>query len=443
MRNTARTYRYAMTRLKEAARRIASLTGRDPDVRDLVNALAVRSVSVSVQTANVEISALRSHVRSASRDPETGCVSWDPEIDPESWMTKAPEDHWTQLQDGMTRSRLEFVESGKSVAQDIEEKTIRSGIAGNLDEVVSWVVGERQAPRKNAEPKKMKAISITLLRAIDMRLSRHDPEIGLQTLGGQMIDFHALARIFIGAIWATGMRPAELWTAVLFAPRPDILMTDEMRTMIRTAPRQAIASEIMMPAEQLPKLPGESLGDAVVTACNQAGAPALLVIRSAKQTNANQDTRNPYRIQILDTKIPREHLEMIAIACQLRHSGASDARKETVRIGVNKVLAEICADMVQLKGQTVTLYAMRHAFATRVKMKGDLAEAAALTGHTSARSVYGYGKLRARGSGSAGWVPEADPAQVDALRRSWGQDRTPSSEPRPDMGGVNGNGMGS
>lgn len=433
-----------MIRLKEAARRIASLTGRDPDITDLVNALAVRSISVSVQTANVEISALRSHVRSAFRDSETGCIAWDPEIDPEIWMIRVSEAHWTELQDGMTRSRLGLIDLGRSVARGIAERTVRSGIAENLDEVVPWVVGERQASRKDAAPKRARTISIALLRAIDMRLSRHDPETALQTLrGDQMVDFHGLARIFIGSIWATGMRPAEMWTAVLFAPRPDILMTDEMRTMIRTAPRQAIASDIMIPVEQLPRLPEESLGDAVVTACNQAGSPAILVIRSVKQANANEDTRNPYRIQILDGKIPREHLEMIAIACQLRHAGVNDVRKESVRIGMNKVLADVCADMPHLKGQIVTLYSMRHAFATRVKMKGDMAEAAALTGHTSVRSVYRYGKLRARGSGHSGWVPEADPAQAEALRRSWGQSRTPDPGPDPDAGRTNRAGMGS
>lgn len=435
MRNTTRTYRSAMSRLKEAAGRIAGLSGRDPDVRDLVLALAIRSLSVSAQTANVEISALRHYARSTTRDPETGRIGWNPEVDPPEWMKIVREDHWTEFQDGLTRTRTGLLDLGRSVAQSLEGGSIRSGIAESIDEVVSWIAGDRQASRKDAAPKRAKTVTISHLRAIDMRLSRHDPEIGLQTLGsGQAVDMQGLARIFTRTIWVTGMRPAELWTAVLFVPRPDMLMTDALRDVIRFAPRHAIAMDLMTPVEQLPRLSGESLGDAAMAACGQAEAPAILVIRSSKQTNANQETRDPYRIQILDTGIPREHLEMIALGCQLRHAGVDEIQTDSVRAGVNKVLADVCADIPGLKGQKVTLYTMRHAFATRMKVRGDLAEAAALIGHTSIRSIYRYGRLRAKAAGGSGWAPTADPGQVEALRKSWGQDGAPDVDPQAEAG---------
>lgn len=435
MRNTTRTYRSAMSRLKEAARRIAGLSGRDPDIRDLILALSVRCLSVSTQTANVEISALRHHARSTTRDPETGRIGWNPEVDPADWMKVVREDHWTEFQNGLSKTRTGLLEMGRSVAQGLEGGSIQSGVAENIDEVVSWIAGDRQVSRKDSSPKRAKTVTISHLRAIDMRLSRHDPEIGLQTLGsGQTADMRGLARIFTTVIWATGMRPAELWTAVLFVPRPDMVMTDALRDVIRFAPRHAIAMDIMIPVEQIPRLSGESLGAAAMSACSQAEAPAILVIRSSKQTNANQDTKDPYRIQILDSGIPREHLEMITLGCQLRHAGVDEIRTDSVRAGVNSVLAEVCADIPGLKGQKVTLYTMRHAFATRMKVRGDLAEAAALIGHTSIRSIYRYGRLRAKAAGGSGWAPTADPGQVEALRKSWGQDGAPDFDPQAGAG---------
>ena len=159
----------------------------------------------------------------------------------------------------------------------------------------------------------------------------------------------------------------------------------------------------------------------------------LTDIGEAKQANANPTTRAEVRVQILEN-IPMNMATMIAVASQLRHLNVPRDRRDYVRKAVNETLKEISANEPALEGFSLTLYAFRHAFATRVKRAYGLAEAAALTGHTSTSSLYAYGKRRAVGgansAGGQAWVPKADPVHAGLIRAAWDIAEEPEAAPK-------------
>lgn len=427
--NTLRTYKSAMIRLKEGALRVADASARPPVVADLFRALAIRSTVVAQQSTNVEINALRYHVKILTETNAPRIMNWSPDIQPEPWMTVISQKEWQNFLEHLGCSKKEIGAMGHHIIGEIKEIRALTGSIETEGEIAAMIVGGRKSSGARASIKDTRPIMRRDITTIEMLLSRHDPHNAIQSAReGQALCASGLARVFSSTIWATGMRPAEIYRAVLLVPRPDHPIDADIQEMIRSNPREAIVRRIMIPAEKLPRTPIESLGAAVDNATRQSGAPALLVIRSAKQANANKETRTEIRIQVLED-IPVSIMNMLAEATQLRHMKIPHERQHYIRGAVNRRLKDLAANEALLSDLNMTLYAFRHAFATRVKKLHGIHEAASLLGHTSVKSVYRYGKRRdmvSRG-GNAGWVPLADPVHAEMLRASWeaGQARQP------------------
>ena len=432
-RHTVRAYSGALLRLIRSAESASHLCGRPATFLDLINALVARSQLLAKQSVNIEIAALRHCLRDLEAKGAPQMMVWGEAIDARTWMIDVDSGEWREVFRFALLRRTEMDKAAGAILTQLHEDAVEAGFDGGVDEMVQQIAAVTYRGGERQNFKDMRLVGAREMTVVEMALSLADPHQAIfSTAPGKPLDSKGLTRIFATTIWATGMRPVELWESRLFVPRQDIEMTDEIREMIRNDPRTALVKKYLIAVEHLPRSPTESYGAVVLTAMRQTGAPAILVIRSAKQANANPMTRAEVRIQILEN-IPMNMATMIAVASQLRHLDVPRDRRDYVRKAVNETLKEIAANEPALEGLNLTLYAFRHAFATRVKRAYGLAEAAALTGHTSTSSLYAYGKRRAVGgagsSGGQSWVPRADPVHAGLIRAAWGIEEEPSPAP--------------
>lgn len=424
--NTLRAYKGIVTRLVEGAERLSEIKGEDPRLIDLFNAMVMRAPTLSKQSINVEIYALRDLIARAQFDPMTGAYSPQPEDPQNLWLMSTTRDDWFALSEKSKFPASQVIEYAQTAISEIENHpAIQSA------EIDGYEVIERAGLRKHhqKERKSLKdeaVIQWRHIKNIEMLLSHHDPYKALASVEqGHRIDAGGLTRMFATTMWSTGARPVELWSSIVLVPRVDRPMTDEVRQLIRDNPRHAINDRHLIPIEKLERSPRERYGHALLRATGQTGAPAILAIKSAKMTNANPALANPVRLQILEN-MPIEIADMVALSAQLRHFHATAERQEMVRRAVNDKLKEIVRGEPALQDMKPTLYAFRHAFATRIKRFHQLHEAAALIGHTSAQSTYRYGKRGQVGTRSgvtrnaANWMPEPDPVQSQLIAKAWG-----------------------
>ncbi len=433
-RHTTRAYRGALLRLIRSAEIASQVCGRPTTFADLIHAMVARSQILAKQSVNIEIAGLRHHLRDLEAKGAPEVMVWDAEIDTRPWMTEVDWEEWQEVFRFALLRRTDMNKEAGTILTQLHEDATEAGLDGSVDEMVDQIAAVTYRGPERQSFKDMRLVGAREMTIVEMALSLADPHQAIfTTTSAKPLDAKGLTRIFATTIWATGMRPVEVWESRLFVPRQDIEMTDEIRDLIRNDPRAALVKKHLVAVEQLPRSPTESYGAVVLTAMRQTGAPAILVIRSAKQANANPTTRAEVRVQILEN-IPMNMATMIAVASQLRHLNVPRDRRDYVRKAVNETLKEISANEPALEGFSLTLYAFRHAFATRVKRAYGLAEAAALTGHTSTSSLYAYGKRRAVGgansAGGQAWVPKADPVHAGLIRAAWDIAEEPEAAPK-------------
>lgn len=432
--NTLRAYRNAIARLVEGAENLAQIKREPPRLVDMFNVIALRSPRVAKSTVNVEIFALRDFLKNGQFDPATGSLIPTPGGPLADWILLAPAQDWQELKRLSEYSASQVSAYSHLAIKDLENHPVIQSEEMDGQQIIEKAGLARHHQKKNKSLKDETVVKWEHIKSIEMLLSLSNPYQSITSVdAGKTPEKDGLTRIFTTAIWATGMRPIELWSSIVMAPRIERPMTHEIRTMIREDPRRAIDEGHMIPVERLSRTPSERLGHALLRAISQAEAPAVLAIKSAKQTNANQEIATPIRLQILEGP-PIEIADMICLASQLRYFKAPLERQEAIRKIINRNLSRISDGEPSLSGVRPTLYAFRHAFATRVKGRYEFWEAAALIGHTAAKSTYGYGKRydpkknKGRGSGGS-WMPDPDPVQAERIRQFWSAETRPDKRP--------------
>jgi len=422
---------------------------QDPKLIHLVEQVSLRSAFLQKNTASLEAATLRFAFRGVEKTGD-GLI-WPVDFAVPSWMTHAEEDDLVAARTAISRPySVTFSES----AEILEENLARAetlGLGMNREELAHFLSGKSQSGTKKPAQKEQRHLTWRDLMVFELELSDHDPLDSLRALKARVekqsdpegetgkrsskTPLEGLLRLFVHAIWISGMRPTEIWGSRLLVPRPNLIWTPELREFVRRYPSEAIVGELMTPVEWLTRSTGEGVARTAHIAIEQTGAPAILMIRSAKQTNANAELKREMRLQVLEG-IPPRHLNMLAIATQLRHLQLEWKVQDQIRSSMTKILKRIARESESLKGMNINLYSFRHSFATRVKKALPPHEAAALTGHTALASLYTYGEYRAtklsRGSGKAqDWIPSPDMARAAMLREGW--EKSPEAPtPGPD-----------
>jgi hypothetical protein len=414
-----------------------SLCGGDPSERELSNQVAIRSVILNISSARREVTAMR-----------TVCRAFvDEGIWPEGVIETTPLKRLTREQvnrvlDFVTLPVSDLIPIGQELLEEASDALIRTGYAGSQEDIAQALSGVFPNRARAANPNRSTHTPITEgdLGRIDFPMMDQPYEEGVRTLSGPRTNVIALTRIFLKAIWLTGMRPVEMFSCRLMCGDPGRDYTHAQIGLIRKNPEQAAMTGLLIPQEALPG--AEELGHsrAVLDSIAATRIDPVLMIRNAKTRNGNPALVRSYRVQVL-SGISDEDLHLLSLAALLHRTPlAAERRRDLINMVTRRVRA-IAVQELPDRPNPVNLYALRHDFATRARMVMPMHQVAALMGHTARGSTKGYGKARTRqsksGSGSVGWVPKCDETIALRLQSAFGpgsetagpgQDPTPGAE---------------
>jgi integrase len=427
-------YTKPVNRLIRLSEDRAEMLGRLPRLGDLLDQVSIRAAVMSKATANLELAALRAVLREARHDGSQ--VRWPEGIDARDWMTLASPQDLDAISTASHRPYKDIFDEGGEIMKAEREAAENRGMSQSGEELADLLAGKEGPAQDRKNQKNQPHLSWRDLMHFELELSDQDPREAIHAIMNKTgkVPTEGLLRLFSNVIWLTGMRPTEVWTCRLMAPRPDIDFTPEQSRLVRKDPTQALIQGLMIQVERLEGAVTEGYGRAASLAMEKADAPCLLMIKSAKQTNANPLLKAAQRLQVLDA-IPIRHLGMIAMASQLRHLKVDEKTQDGYRASMTRILKMIAKRDARLSALNLNLYSFRHSFATRVKLAMEPHEAAALTGHTSINTLYAYGERRAtKGVSKSGgvakkhgdWIPATDPIRAEALNLFWNERGRPS-----------------
>lgn len=402
----------------------SSITGEKPSLMMLPSQVFMRSSFLGISTSNAEMSAVRTFLaslRDGGKDPNRDAIH--------------KEFPWTKgasvkvLADTIRRALVKPAAHHKEAFAELEKITSSSLSRMNeglSDEefmrLISAVRGEarvRVINRKNTSLRDSDYLNIM------MELSGHDHDEAMRVLAESGKFTPGVAKVMIGLLYMTGIRPVEAWGVDIMVPRTDLVLSEEAVALIRKSPtaalRMGIMRSVLDEAETLRMTPGQAFR----YACSLASAPAVLIVRNAKQENANRFLSYPYRIMILEGMNERDSDLLAAAALFSRSDGKDAARRRIVECVVYLMKSAIAKTGIR---KDITPYTFRHSFATRMRETLSDHECAALTGHTAIRTFKGYGEKRGSGSGSGGWAPAPDPERVSLIAEVWS-----GSDPDPEL----------
>lgn len=408
-------------RIAESAIRRAGLMNRAPILQDLATTLPYRYLGLKKSTFITEVMGLR-QVFADTLKPEGERTQWELFGQRYSWIAEATQEEINQVSKDIFRAPSDIAERWKDIPDSEYENFISGEARWSKEEFCEHIA--RQIVRgPTLRAKDRKTISWRDYTALEVELSNEDPHDVLRRLGnGTRFSMRGLLRIFITAIFLTGMRPIEVWTCSLLIPDTRRRFTDDMRDMVRKNPSGALLNGYLVPLEEL--LVGASLTPrrTVLDAVARAGAPAVMMIRSAKQTNANQDARSPVRLLILED-VPEASLGLLCAASLLKMAGVPVEQADNYRTNLIRRLKGLTLAIPDLKSRNVNLYSFRHSFATRARRVYSPAEAAAMTGHTGKDSLYAYGQRNVKKGGTLQkthhWLPSPAPEIVAVIEHAW------------------------
>ncbi|MEP3665212.1 MAG: hypothetical protein ABJN42_00595 [Roseibium sp.] len=395
--------------------RRCKITGETPSLGMLASIVSLRSMTVSQSTTKTEMAGLRSVLR----DMLDG--KFDPDIGELEWVQNADTDDIQEGLNGILQTAKEIKEAADMYAQDlIEAASGRSDLTDEeLIEAVAGVGHQRQTVKNKG------AISIGWREflAYELNLSEYDPEETFEDMVAGKNDIRGLTRIFVTAMYLTGMRPVEIWSCRLMIPNPDVTFDNEMRKQAYENPTQSILDGHYIILETAADIMGRKIGTAARLAMENKQAPSIFIIMSAKQTNANEAS-TAYRMQVIDKISPRD-LSVLSWATQFRRIQMDEKKRDSLRAAMTRTVKVIAKEEPAIKRENVNLYSFRHSFVDRVRREFFLHEAAALSGHTSPSSLYAYGENRTRkgsrslSSDRRSWLPKPDPIQAEVIKSHW------------------------
>lgn len=435
--STREKYETIFMNIISTAETIADLRKRDPSCVDVITALTLKMQHVKKNTSGALISGFRNVMQSIVDNLDAAPGGAVEGMGLPDWFTQSSRHDLEAVLLFSKRTPQKINAECGGIVTRFCNDAMAAGYQGSQEELISsFSVRGVAAPSAKSE----RPFSFQEMMTIDMALSAEEPEAAINsTYQSQVPHNRGLARVFALSIWATGMRPVELWNCRLMVPIPERVDSQKKRDMAIESPRQALLDRLYMNVESVTRSPGETLGDVAMAMTKSAGAPAILIIKSAKQSNANKMIKSEFRLQVLQDA-PRIVLSMLSIVAQLRHSDANERRRNRIRDKINTVLKSVAESERMHERESISLYSFRHSFATRAKMRLKINEAASLIGHTSKRMTFAYGKRRQTRAISRKdavenpslWIPQPDPVHAEMIGLAWGManenEHTPSPE---------------
>lgn len=414
-------YPSIFNRVASSAKQRCKLTGTPFTLVEIVRQISLRSIALAPSSIQLEQSAVRFVLKSV--DIGEGSTVWLPGIDVTSLPAPLSAKELQDARVAVMRPTSELSSHGRAFFRQCWAQLQEIGTSLSDAEAYESLSGSQAYLTRKPSQKKRKEITARDMQILTLELSHVSVKLAIRKfMAGGTAEAEAFLKLLVNLMYYTGIRPIEMWNLELYVPDPNMCLGPEFRDTIKRDPLEANRRGWLIPLEEWAPPNTEDIGQDAVLSTHGTDAPAVLVIGSAKRTNANIRLKEFKRLQILDG-ISDSLLRMLAQASQLRNCDSDETRKASIRKNALKVLKAICRKDDRLRDRDIDLYAFRHSFASRVKKWLTPAEAAALLGHTSRKTLSGYGvhqARRRRSSSGRDWLPQPEERLVAKIEAEWG-----------------------
>ena len=436
----SKTYAASVRRVFRTATDRCWSSNREPTMRDVHIQLAIRAAVLETPTGVRELSAMRGLIKTVRKlqaaYDEAGYIMMPFQLVPENvelpfWFRFEEWSSFDRFAEGVmlptykqirARGRCELrsmvkyaVESGQYPDKPKNESVIAESLAGRIAK------SARRSPKIGWVP-----ISEREFERILDQLPAGTERAALDSLReGKRMKAGGIARLLARSIWLTGMRALEVFQCRLLTTDPDEKLPPPELRKILDDPREA---------HEAGRLRGADLEIARNDFRHDGRKPLIFGIKTLKTANSSPLINNAFRFQLLGG-INQRGIAALAFASMLsrlqipRSRAAGIAGRCTNHLG----LASLKADPG--REHSVTLHTLRHAFIDAARGILLPHEVAALSGHTARDTMLGYGGKyvrRRKKSGRTRWMPTADPASAEAIRKAWSLRMALKAKPTPD-----------
>ena len=436
----SKTYAVSVRRVFKTATDRCRAANRGPCLREAHLQLAIRTAVLETSTGVKELSAMRDLIRKirllqAAYD-EAGYIMMPFQLAPKN--VELP--FWFRFEDWnsfdsfavsvgqTTYKKLRLF--GRSELPTLVKKAIRYGSfqnGGEQDGVIAEILSGRKAKLARRSPKiGWTTISESEFEKILDQLPAGAEQAALDSLReGKRTKSGGIARLLARSIWLTGMRALETFQCRLLTTDPDENLSPQELERILGDPRAAHEGGMLRDAD---------LQIARNDFRHDGRRPLIFGIRTLKTANSSPLIHNALRFQILGG-IDQRDLAALALASMLSRLQIPRTQAEGIADRCTRHLGFASLKADPGREQKVTLHTLRHAFVDAARRMLPPHEVAALSGHTSRKTMLGYGGKhvrRSKNSGRTRWMPKADPASAEAIRRTWSLRMMLKPKPTPD-----------
>ena len=435
-----KTYAASVRRVFRTATDRCRSTNREPSLREVRLQLAIRTAVLKPSTGVKELSAMRDLITKIQMlkvaYDEAGYIMMPFQLSPKNvelpfWFRFADWNCFDSFANQVKRTNYRAFRSwGRAELPALVNQAVKSSQFTNSLEQENAVAENlsgrqtrfaRRSPRIGWMP-----ISESEFEKILDQLPVGTEKAALDSLRkGKRTKSGGIARLLARSIWLTGMRALEAFQCRLLTTDPDENLSPQELRKILNDPRAAHEGGRLRDAD----LEIERNG------FRHDGRRSLIFgIRTLKTANSSPLIYNSVRFQIL-VGIGQRDIAALTFASMLGRLQIPRARAEGIAARCTKHLGLASLKADPARERTATLHTLRHAFVDTARRMLPPHEVAALSGHTSRQTMLGYGGKhvrRSKSSGSTRWMPAADPANADAIKRAWSLRMAMKMKPTPD-----------
>ena len=436
----SKTYSASVQRVFRTATDRCHSTGREPNLREVHLQVAIRAAALETATGVKELSAMRDLIRNmrllqAAYD-EAGYIMMPFQLAPKNvelpfWFRFEGWDGFDSFASliGQTTYK-KFLSRGREELAALVDEAVKSGRSPNSraqKDAVADTLSGRKARRARRSPKiGWTPISESEFERLLEQLPAVTERAALSSLReGKRTKSGGIARLLARSIWLTGMRALEAFQCRLLTIDPDENLSSQELRAILDDPRGA---------HECGRLREADLQIVRNDFKHDGRRPLIFGIRTLKTANSAPLIYNALRFQILDG-IDQRDLSALAFSSMLGRLQIPRARAENIAGECTKHLGSASLKADPGREHKITLHTLRHAFVDTARRMLPPHEVAALSGHTSRKTMLGYGGKHVRRSKSSGgtrWMPKADPARAESIKTAWSPRVAVKPKPAPD-----------
>ncbi len=410
-----------------------SYSGRTPRPDDIFVQLAIRSIYLNKNTIVWERKTIRDILARSLRMREemakTGNrVDFGTTItelsDLPEWFVSA---HWTDLRllhEAVTNITLtELKVKGWEIIDKVSAPLIphypllltpdiHFMATGISDQIFSPT--KRKPPKKNWQP-----INRNDLEKILDRLQPGTEMEGFCTLFAKGTNSPGIVRLLARTIWLTGMRSSELFNCkvvdnkngkeVFSFLEPSYFLKDNI------APYQVVSANWLEGFDK-------TLDEIIESHSGKDEDSGLVLhILTSKTRNSSKLINNETRVQRLEG-IARDDLKTILLTSCIRKGMLSRIQKRVLSNYGTRNLGKVSQLVFPNRWDRITFHTLRHAFIDEARKSLPPEEVGTLSGHTSIRTMRGYGGKYSRYSRkrkSSRWFPKPEENALARTREVW------------------------